>query len=144
MNAEFNWWLLIVGLVVGAGLVWLILADSNRREVDETDEELPMEAAWISASLGESGRRLDPEDAELVLRLHRLYLAKAPPDEPDEAATDQVGGDDGEALETAEINRAGVAVREQPEDADEVSVSPAPPAPRPRRRRSVPRDDAGV
>ena len=34
VNAEFNWWLLIVGLVIGAGLVWLVLADSRRREVD--------------------------------------------------------------------------------------------------------------
>ena len=24
VNAEFNWWLLIVGLVVGAGLVWFV------------------------------------------------------------------------------------------------------------------------
>jgi hypothetical protein len=31
MNAEFNVWLLIVGLVVGAGLVWLVIMDSRRR-----------------------------------------------------------------------------------------------------------------
>ena len=34
VNAEFNWWLLIVGLVVGAGLVWLVVLDSRRREAD--------------------------------------------------------------------------------------------------------------
>jgi hypothetical protein len=32
VNAEFNWWLLIVGLVIGAALVYLVLADSSRRE----------------------------------------------------------------------------------------------------------------
>ena len=39
MNAEFNWWLLIVGLVIGAGLVWLVVADSRRREADLSERE---------------------------------------------------------------------------------------------------------
>jgi len=34
VNAEFNVWLLIVGLVVGAGLVWLVIMDTRRREVE--------------------------------------------------------------------------------------------------------------
>ena len=50
VNAEFNWWLLIVGLVVGAGLVWFVLADPRRREVDIDAEERPREAAWLSAA----------------------------------------------------------------------------------------------
>jgi hypothetical protein len=40
VNAEFNWWLLIVGLVVGAGLVWFVLMDARRRDED-VDERAP-------------------------------------------------------------------------------------------------------
>ena len=81
MTSEFSWWLLIVGLVIGAGLVWLVLSDSNRRESEITEEELPKEAAWIAEVVTQSGRRLDPETAEAVLRLHKTYLASLPPDE---------------------------------------------------------------
>ena len=31
MVAEFNWWLLIVGVVAGGVLTWLVLADTTRR-----------------------------------------------------------------------------------------------------------------
>jgi hypothetical protein len=118
VNAEFNWWLLIVGLAVGAGLVWLILADSNRRDVDITEEELPQEAAWIAASVAETGRSLEPAMAEQVLRLHREYLAKPPPDEPEESWPEEVPAD--------------------------VAPQPEPPARTRRPRTSVRRDDAGV
>jgi FtsZ-interacting cell division protein ZipA len=84
VNAEFNWWLLIVGLVVGAAIVYLVLADSSRRESEIDATERPREAAWISASLRAEGRTIDPETAERVLELHRLYRSAPPPDEPDE------------------------------------------------------------
>src|SRR5829696_5047889 len=61
VNAEFNWWLLIVGLVIGAALVYLVLADSSRRESDVAAEELPREAAWISSILNEEGDPIAPE-----------------------------------------------------------------------------------
>ncbi|MFL5680819.1 MAG: hypothetical protein ACJ77B_09495 [Chloroflexota bacterium] len=99
MNGEFSWWLLIVGLVVGAGLVWLVLADSSRRETEVTEEELPAEATWIATTLADAGDDISPETAEHVLRLHRAYLASPPPDEietwprPDEP-TDDVAEDD--------------------------------------------------
>jgi hypothetical protein len=79
--SEFNWWLLIVGLVFGAGLVWLILADSQRRESEISQEELPAEAAWIAETLEDSGEDINAGTAERVLRLHRTYLASLPPDE---------------------------------------------------------------
>ena len=44
MDAEFNWWLLIVGLVVGAGLVWLVVLDSRRREADVDEAGMAREA----------------------------------------------------------------------------------------------------
>lgn len=83
MNAEFNWWLLIVGIVVGAGLVWLILADSARREVDIEEPERASEALWIAATMADDGTPIPADRVEDVLRLHRAYLAGPPPDEPD-------------------------------------------------------------
>ena len=83
MIAEFNWWLLIVGLVIGAGLVYLVLADASRRDEEIDDGELPAEAAWIAAALEADGVPLAPETAERVLRLHREYLAGPPPDAED-------------------------------------------------------------
>lgn len=82
MNAEFNWWLLIVGLVIGAGLVWLVLADVRRREVDVTERERAGEARWIAESLADAGSPLDEGTVLEVLRLHADYLAAPPPDEP--------------------------------------------------------------
>jgi hypothetical protein len=83
VNAEFNYWLLIVGLVVGAGLVWLVLADSNRRDSEVADRELPLEATWISDALLDDGWAVDPPTVERVLRLHRTYLTAPPPDGPE-------------------------------------------------------------
>jgi hypothetical protein len=81
VNAEFNWWLLIVGLVVGAGLVWVVVLDSRRREIDIDDAERPREAIWLSKMLEEEGRRVSPETAERLLLLHRAYLEAPPPDD---------------------------------------------------------------
>ena len=82
MNAEFNWWLLIVGLVVGAGLVWFVVADSRRRDGEIDAVERPREALWLSAVLAEEGRDVSPSTAERLLELHRAYLDAPPPDEP--------------------------------------------------------------
>jgi hypothetical protein len=82
VNAEFNWWLLIVGLVVGAGLVWVVVMDSRRREVDVDDAERPREALWLSRMLEDEGRLVSPEIAERLLVLHRAYLEAPPPDDP--------------------------------------------------------------
>jgi hypothetical protein len=80
VNAEFNYWLLIVGLVVGAGLVWLVIMDSRRRETDIDSVERPMEAAWLAAVMTEDGYDISPETAERLLLLHRAYLEAPPPD----------------------------------------------------------------
>jgi hypothetical protein len=85
MTAEFNWWLLLLGLVVGGGLTWLVLADTRRREQDLEDDELAEEAAWLEARMAEEGQPLPAETLERVVRLHRAYLAIEPPDDaPDE------------------------------------------------------------
>ena len=81
MTAEFNWWLLLLGLVVGGGLTWLVLADTRRREQDLEDDELPDEAAWIEARMADEGDALPAETIQRVVQLHRAYLAIAPSDE---------------------------------------------------------------
>jgi hypothetical protein len=84
VNAEFNWWMLMVGLVVGAGLVWFVVADQRRREVDIDAEERAREALWLSASLADEGQDVSPELVERLLALHRAYLEAPPPDEVDD------------------------------------------------------------
>jgi hypothetical protein len=84
VNAEFNWWLLIVGLVLGAALTWLVMAESTRRDADLTESEQRGEALWIASVLSSSGHPTEGTRVEEVLRLHREYLAAPPPDEPDE------------------------------------------------------------
>lgn len=78
MAAEFNFWLLIVGVVGGALLTWLVLADSTRRDKELGEEEVRAEAAWIARSL--ESPAVDPDVAESVLRAHRRYLGFPPPD----------------------------------------------------------------
>ena len=75
MNAEFNWWLLIVGVVGGAGLLWLVLGDWSRREEEVGAVERAREAEWIADVLRADGAvPVDPATAEEVLRLHRTWL----------------------------------------------------------------------
>lgn len=81
MTAEFNWWLLLLGLVVGGGLTWLVLADTRRREQDLEDDELAEEAAWLEVRMAEEGQPLPADTLERVVRLHRAYLAIEPSDE---------------------------------------------------------------
>ena len=81
MNAEFNWWLLIVGLVVGAGLVWFVVLDTRRREEDVEGIERAREAAWLTSTLADEGYDVPVEAAERLLSLHRRYLEAPPPDE---------------------------------------------------------------
>jgi hypothetical protein len=96
VNAEFNWWMLMVGLVVGAGLVWFVVADQRRREVDIDAEERAREALWLSASLADEGHDVSPEIAARLLALHRTYLEAPPPDEvpPPAAISSELTGDD--------------------------------------------------
>ena len=78
--AEFQWWLLLVGLVAGGGLVAVVFLDSSRRDADVAEDERRAEATWISIWLRGRGRKLTPEDAEAVLLAHRDYLELPPPD----------------------------------------------------------------
>jgi len=83
VNIQFDWWLLIVGFVIGAGLTGLVLAELRRREDDLTARERETEAAWIAADMTAHGIPADAEAVSEVLRLHRLYLAGLPADDPE-------------------------------------------------------------
>jgi len=75
---DFNWWLLIIGVVAGGLLTWLVLAESKRQEGEIGETELPAEAAWIARTLATPA--VDAALAEDVLRAHRRYLGFPPPD----------------------------------------------------------------
>jgi hypothetical protein len=78
--AEFQWWLLLVGIVAGGGLVAVISMDGSRRDADILEEERRAEATWIAAWLASEGRSVSDSDAAAVLEAHREYLALPPPD----------------------------------------------------------------
>lgn len=136
MNAEFNWWLLIVGLVIGASLTWLVMAEMTRREVDIAESERRSEALWIAAILGRGSRDLPIERVEDVLRLHREYLAAPPPDAPREPVEPAVSADPGVPAVPAEPlvpaapadedpGPKGPDVAEQPAEGPSVPADPA-------------------
>jgi len=126
--AEFQWWLLLVGLVAGGGLVAVVSMDGRRREEDLSELEQRAEATWIADQLGARavGSSPDPDTVGDVLRAHRTYLSLPPPDrlivedaadrlvafdlagdahadrEPDEVGDDGRGGPDEDLASAAE------------------------------------------
>lgn len=80
MNDEYQYWLLILGLAIGAGLTWLALGRIPRREEDVSAEERIAEAAWISRTIAHSGGVAPAEVVEEVLDLHHRYLLAPPVD----------------------------------------------------------------
>jgi len=106
VNDEFNFWLLIVGLVVGGGLVWFVLMDARRRDVDIDERERPREALWLSRMLSDEGHQVSAEAAERLLLLHRSYLEAPPPDDPPPADAAAAG-----ASELAADDRIGLERR---------------------------------
>ena len=112
--AEFQWWLLLVGLVAGGGLVAVVTMDGRRREEDLVGLERRAEATWIAERLTAEAGFVDAETVEDVLRLHREYLGLPPPDEL------VVEGEDDDAdVEAFVVNDA--APDELDGDADEVA-----------------------
>ncbi len=59
MNAEFQWWLLILGMVIGGALVYLVLADLRGDGV--TADELLGDEAELTEPTAEPGPT-DPTD----------------------------------------------------------------------------------
>jgi hypothetical protein len=79
--AEFQWWLLLVGLVAGGGLVAVVSMDGRRREEDLADLEREAEATWIAERVHGLDRDIDPRTVASILRIHREYLGLPPPDQ---------------------------------------------------------------
>ena len=136
VNAEFNWWLLIVGLVLGAGLVWLVLADSRRRDIDVPEHERAIEARWIAEAMTDAGRGLDDDEILEVLRLHYEYLGLGPPADPLDESADP---DDERWVSLPDRATAGDASAERPDrshsrepDLDEETARPPMAHPLPR------------
>lgn len=117
MGAEFNWWLLFVGIVVGGALTWLVLAEASRRDRELGEQELDAEAAWIAGSLGQP--TVDAKVASDVLRAHRRYLGFPPPD----ALVDRRDLVPGDATDSGAAPVAGDL--QAPADAGPIPESPA-------------------
>lgn len=78
--AEFQWWLLFVGLIAGGGLVAIVSMDGRRREEDLAQLEQRAEATWIADRLASQDGDLDPGTVASILQMHREYLSLPPPD----------------------------------------------------------------
>ncbi len=72
MNAEFQWWLLILGIVIGGALVYLVMADLRTDEDDGTTSDVPASDDAVDPSISTSDRpdlsapsaRIDDPDME--------------------------------------------------------------------------------
>ena len=137
MNAEFNWWLLIVGVVVGAVLAYLVLADSARREHDILEREVPAEAEWLARTLADEGRLVDADTTEAVLRAHRRYLQLPPPDalvdpqtlEPiDDDVREVAGPPESLVIRPPETGPSADLTAGDPTRSDATAIRPADPA----------------
>jgi len=111
--AEFQWWLLIVGLVAGGGLVAVVMTDGRRRDEDVGELERRAEATWIAQRLSGRRRSVDSSVVEAVLDAHREYLTLPPPDEL------VVVGEDGSYF-AAEADPAPESLDELDRDPDQV------------------------
>ena len=72
--AEFNLWLLIVGIVAGAAVTWLAIGTISRNDDDVAAAEREDEAAWIARTIDDHGGRAPTQLVEQILMLHRRYL----------------------------------------------------------------------
>lgn len=82
--SEFAWWLLIVGLIGGGGLVWLVTTAGTSRPsawLDDRGTPDGLESDWIQHELGQQGRSVSAADVTAVLELHRAWVAGEPSDE---------------------------------------------------------------
>jgi hypothetical protein len=78
--ADYVWWFLLVGIVVGGAMVALLSMDFSRREQDLEADEREAEASLIAAQLAAGGRSVDRAAVALVLQAHRDYRRLPPPD----------------------------------------------------------------
>lgn len=107
LMAEFQWWLLLVGLVAGGGLVAVVTMDGRRREDDLADLEREAEANWIAQRVHGLDRDIDAHTVASILRIHREYLGLPPPDQ-----IVARGGEDGDGSSDGDADRDPDDVRD--------------------------------
>ena len=78
MNDGFTWWMIVLGIAIGVGLVWVFVVRLPRTESDVDASELPFEADWISRNIEAYGGVAPQPQVEEVLELHRQYLTTGP------------------------------------------------------------------
>ena len=79
MSAEFNWWLLIVGVVAGAALTWLVVADSSAARAGGRRARAARRGG-VDRAVARPRRPSTRTRPRHVLRAHRRYLGFPPPD----------------------------------------------------------------
>lgn len=87
--AEFNLWLLVLGIAAGAAVTWVVIGTISRNDDEVAAEEQVAEAEWIARTIEEHGGRTPSQLVTQILALHRRYLqggAVIPVPEPDEDA----------------------------------------------------------
>jgi hypothetical protein len=113
--ADYVWWFLIVGVVVGGVIVAAISMDNSRREEDIEGEEREAEATFLAAQLSADGRIVDREIVAEVLDAHREYRRLPPPDGFEPAAEPSEPDPDGLALAGLVRARAESAADRHPD-----------------------------
>lgn len=126
MIASFDWWLLVVGIVGGAGLVWLVIDDFRRREEDVAADEQASEAEWIAATVTDAGRPVDDATVGEVLRLHRAYLAAPVPDLDPIGQESEPDGDEGTWADASDEDDLEPSARIEPAGAARPGIATGP------------------
>lgn len=133
--AEFNLWLLVLGIAAGAAVTWVVIGTIARNDDEVAVEEQAAEAEWIARTIEEHGGRAPTQLVTQILALHRRYLqggavipVPEPEPEPDtEPEPDAVPSGQAEALASDEA--------EEPETVDEASQGTASAGPKRASRR---------
>ena len=127
LMAEFQWWLLLVGLVAGGGLVAVVSMDGRRREEDLVELERRAETTWIVDRLAGSGQWIDPPTVDAVLGLHREYLGLPPPDELIVEGTDEDRESESVNFDSADLDGADLDVDDLDVDGRDTGASDVDP-----------------
>jgi hypothetical protein len=72
--AEFNLWLLVLGIAAGAAVTWVVIGTIARNDDEVAAEEQAAEADWIARTIEEHGGRAPTQLVAQILSLHRRYL----------------------------------------------------------------------